>query len=59
MIEKAITRYKVALKYYHTLEAGKESERQYYKLCGMEAILESLGVNINEVIKETENENRF
>jgi hypothetical protein len=51
MIEKAILRYKVALKYYHTLESGKESERQYYKLCGMEAILESLGVNVNEIIK--------
>jgi hypothetical protein len=52
-IEKAKNKYKVLLKEYkHMSSTNKSYERTYYKLFGMERILEILDVDINQLQKE-------
>ena len=54
LFEKAKNKYKVLLKEFKHMDSvmNKNYERTYYKLYGMERILETLGVDINELQKE-------
>jgi hypothetical protein len=56
-IEMAKFKYKNLLKTFRKLNiTSKEYDRINYKLCGMESILETLGVNLNEIQNEVEKE---
>lgn len=54
-IKKAIFKYSNMLKFFRTIKniEDKNYDRTYYKLIGMESILESLGVDINEIQNES------
>ena len=55
-LETAKYQYKHLLRRLHSIESvSKEYDRVYYKLCGMEAILECLGVDIIELQREVFN----
>jgi hypothetical protein len=52
-IEKAKNKYKVLLKEFKHIDfSNKSYERTYYKLNGMESILEILGIDILQLQKE-------
>jgi hypothetical protein len=56
-IEIAKFKYKNLLKTFRKLNTmSKEYDRTYYKLCGMESILEALGVNLSEIQNEVDTE---
>ena len=54
LLEKAKNKYKLLLKEFKHLDSvsNKKYERTYHKLYGMETILETLGVDINQLQKE-------
>lgn len=51
--QKAVNLYKLSLKTFYNLNTNnKEYDRLYYKISGMESILESIGINIAEIQNE-------
>ena len=54
LLEKAKNKYKLLLKEFKHIDSvsNKNYERTYYKLYSMETILETLGVDINQLQKE-------
>jgi DNA replication initiation complex subunit (GINS family) len=57
-LEQAKYRYKLLLKQSKHIKnvSDKNFERTYHKLCGMESILECLGVDINKIQNEVYDE---
>ena len=52
-MEKAIAKYKLTLKqFYLSNSTGKEYDKLYYKLVGMESILEAVGINADKIRNE-------
>lgn len=52
-MEKAIAKYKLTLKqFYLSNSTGKEYDKLYYKLVGMESILEAVGINVDKISSE-------
>lgn len=52
-MEKAIAKYKLTLKqFYLSNSTGKEYDKLYYKLIGMESILEAVGINADKIRNE-------
>jgi hypothetical protein len=49
-MEKAIAKYELTLKeFFLSSSASKEYDKLYYKLVGMESILEAVGINADKI----------
>jgi len=55
-MEKAIVRYRLTLKeYFLCSSTSKAYDKLYYKLVGMESILEAVGINADKIRNEVAN----
>jgi|688.fasta_scaffold425537_3 hypothetical protein len=52
-MEKAIAKYRLTLKeFFLSNSTSKEYDKLYYKLVGMESILEAVGINADKIRNE-------
>jgi hypothetical protein len=52
-MEKAIAKYRLTLKeFFSSNSTSKEYDKLYYKLVGMESILEAVGINADKIRDE-------
>ena len=55
-MEKAIAKYRLTLKqFFLSSSTSKEYDKLYYKLVGMESILEAVGINADKIRNEVAN----